>query len=382
MLLESTRKNLSAAIRLEYNASNFATFCKENGIPPIEFQNQESRSVPICWRNADRLLCSLRIPLVTLAEICGAIMSSGERSELHIHTFNHIARMLAQFKITSDNVFIRDGLRVGRNDFVKWDETTISECANVALVGMLFPELGQIVGGPVVLRGTIASRLIEHDKGNGKLEPKREFTLTTENGDHVFMLSYEIGDDGTIVADIKNEEWKNHTQFVANFVDGKIFPMSFRPIDSESAVLQLIAKAKFGFFRQSRKEKQDDFVDADGYNVSAGLNEHRQKKRARLFPRQLDLLGDMWQLVECGELQEWEYDTIAVLVESTAHKMNGVTIDQFREWRKQRTSEFSTYCPQDCQSLRSYYRNAERLRDFVKDYYNTFAPQTEIFGIE
>ena len=307
MLIPSTSVSVRAAFRSTavFNPLQAVqTFLSDCALPAtIEAMPDETFGVPIVWRNAKRRLCGCKMPVAVLADILGQIMDSDDRSESTVSQFATLAMMLSAFKLTRENRFIRDGLRVGRDNYVEWDNEARNEAANTALMGMLFPDLAYAMDSPCVMKGELTWNDIQGETPKGLIEYRREFTLHTNQRAIVWTMLLAENKGGIVEADRLVERCKGADQFVFHVKNGSVVGSTFRPIESVTAIAQMIGKGKRVAHAVTYERHNVNGVKTGVKSLNVdGLGEKLAAKQNRLFALDFNLQREAWECVQSGNL--------------------------------------------------------------------------------
>lgn len=313
-------------------------------------------TIPVVWRNSDRLLCIVRIPVPVLVDILGQIAESTDRSEDTIWQFSQLAMMLSAFKLNRENRYIRDGLRVGRDNFVEWTSENRSEAAQTAIMGMLFPDLAFATGSPCVMSGTLTSRVVDVENRRGLAESVREFCFQTDSETYVFSVPYVQNADGSMLSERIWSNCEGKTRFVFHVKNGNIAGNTFRPAERSTIAAQMIGKGKRIAYRPTYQVQR---INGKAIPVATlhGLNENRNSKLQRLFGLQFDLHYDLQQLVNNGEMSQNWFDIVQSLYDAECDRLNGSYTAPFKYY----SDYYCGYMPE-----RTFNRERHKVIEFVK----------------
>lgn len=312
MLVPSTSVSVRAALRSTDVSSPLQAiqaFLRDCKLPAVIEELPDSPfGVPVCWRNEKRHLLCCKIPVPVLVDILGQIMLSADRSESTVSQFNQLAMMLSGFKLSRENRYIRDGLRVGRDNFVEWDNEARNEAATTTTLGMLFPEIAYAMNSPCVMAGELTWQDIVGESPKGLIEYQREFILNTAEVSYVFTMPIVEDKSGVIKADNVIKRCKGSSLFVFHVRDGSIVGSTLRPADAKTIAAQMIGKGKrvAHAVTYQRHDLNGKKVGVKSLNV-AGMAEKLTAKKQRLFALEFDLWRECWECVQNGTLSEHRF---------------------------------------------------------------------------
>lgn len=308
MLVPSTSVSVRAALRSTVAVVDplraIQAFLRDCNLPAtIETMPEDSFGVPVCWRNEKRHLLCCKIPIIVLADILGQIMLSDDRSESTVSQFNQLAMMLSGFKLSRENRYIRDGLRVERDNYVEWDNEARNEAATAATMGMLFPDIAYAMNAPCVMAGELTWQDVVGETPKGLIEYQREFTLHTKSESYVFTMPIVEDKSGIVKADKVIKRCKNASLFVFHVRSGSIVGSTLRPADAKTIAAQMIGKGKrvAHAVTYERHDLNGEKVGVKSLNV-AGMDEKLTAKKQRLFALEFDLWRESWECVQNGTL--------------------------------------------------------------------------------